>query len=130
MRRAHAPSAVAVEVFVEENVIAEVRILEGALVQAVHRPMTVLVGEEQPRKAPGKLIGYFIDGHERSGAGGALDAEVIAIVVMELLQRFDDEEIDRKPDRSAPVRVAAEQSAVGFARLVAHREIHAVVSID
>ena len=37
---------------------------------------------------------------------------------MELLQRLDQEEIDGKPDRPAPVRVAAEQARRRLARLV------------
>ena len=34
---------------------------------------------------------------------------------MELLQRLDQQVIDRKPDRAAPVGIAAEQSGAGFA---------------
>ena len=30
---------------------------------------------------------------------------------MELLERFDDEEVDREPDRPTPVRVASEGAA-------------------
>src|SRR5204863_352174 len=48
---------------------------------------------------------------------------------MELLQGLNDEEVDRKPDRPAPVRVAPEQPAVGFGRLVADGKIHAVVPV-
>src|SRR5438876_1520583 len=48
---------------------------------------------------------------------------------MELLQGLNDEEIDRKPDRAAPVRVAPEQPAVGFGRLVADVKIYAVVPV-
>src|SRR5215469_8183947 len=91
MRGADAPPAIAVEVFVEENVVAEVRVLEGALVHAVHRPLTLLVGEEQPREAPGQLIGNLVERRESPRARRALDAEVIAVVVMKLLQRLDDE---------------------------------------
>src|SRR6516165_8584310 len=40
---------------------------------------------------------------------------------MELLKRFDDQKIYGKPDRSAPVRIAAEQPGGGFRRLVLHR---------
>ena len=43
-------------------------------------------------------------------AGGALDFEIVAQVVVELLQRLDQQIIHRKPDRPAPVRIAAEQA--------------------
>ena len=56
--------------------------------------------------------------HHLTGTRRALDAEVLAEVVMELLQRLDDEEVDREPDRPAPVRVAAEQAAGRLAWLV------------
>src|SRR5215469_9590239 len=55
MRGADAPPSAAVEVFVEENVVAEMRIREGALVHAVHRPTTVFVSEEQARQAGSQL---------------------------------------------------------------------------
>src|SRR5262249_23129457 len=38
--------------------------------------------------------------------------------MVKLLQRLDDEKIDWKPDRTAPVRVATEQAGARFARLV------------
>src|SRR5215471_2852468 len=38
--------------------------------------------------------------------------------MMELLQRFDQQEIHREPDRSAPVRIAAEQTGRRFAWLI------------
>src|SRR6516162_3434101 len=61
MRGAHTPPAVAVKIFVEQNVVAEVRISEGALVHAVHRPVTLLVDEEQTREARGQLIGDLVE---------------------------------------------------------------------
>src|SRR5687767_15446879 len=33
-----------------------------------------------------------------------------AVEVVELLQRLDQQEVDREPDRAAPVRVAAEET--------------------
>ena len=69
----------------------------------------------------GQLVGDLLDRDEAARAGRALDLEVVAVVVMELLQRLDDQEVDREPDRPAPVRVAAEQPDVGLARLVVRR---------
>ena len=59
-----------------------------------------------------------------AGAGGAFDLEIVAVVVMELLQRLDDQVVDREPDRPAPVRVAAEHARIRFARLVATVKLH------
>ena len=49
---------------------------------------------------------------------------------MELLQRFDQEIIDREPDRTAPVGVAAEQATIGLGRLIAHGELVAIARED
>src|SRR5688572_31262528 len=54
----------------------------------------------------------LVDRAQPAGAGRALHAEVVAVVVMKLLQRLDDEVVHREPDRAAPVRVAAEQAGV------------------
>ena len=50
--------------------------------------------------------------HAAARAGRALDLEVVAVVVVELLQRLDQQVVDREPDRAAPVGVAAEQPGV------------------
>ena len=47
-------------------------------------------------------------------------------VVMKLLQRFDQQVVDRKPHRPAPVGVAAEEPGIGLRRLVAHRQLRAI----
>ena len=47
--------------------------------------------------------------HHLPRAGRAFHLEIVAEVVVELLQRFDQQVVDREPDRPAPVGVAAEQ---------------------
>ena len=39
---------------------------------------------------------------------------------MELLERFDEEEVDGKPNRAAPVGIPAEQACLSLARLIIH----------
>ena len=63
-------------------------------------------------------IGDLVQRQILARAGRALDREVVAVVVVELLERLDDQVVDREPDRAAPVRVAAEQAAVRLGRLV------------
>ena len=53
-----------------------------------------------------------------AGAGWALDLEVVTQEIMELLKRFDDQEIDREPDGPSPVRVAAEEPGLRLRRLI------------
>src|SRR5882762_4841325 len=59
-------------------------------------------------------------------AGGELHLEAVAQVVVELLERLDHEVVHRKPDRAAPVRVAAEEAAFRFGGLVVDAVLLAV----
>ncbi len=66
----------------------------------------------------------FADRAVAAGSGRAFHLEVVAVVVMELLQRLDDEIVDRKPDRPAPVGIATEHSGVRFGRQILHAVLH------
>ena len=44
---------------------------------------------------------------------------------MELLERFNEQIVDGKPDRTTPVRIAAEESRARFGRLIAHSIVDA-----
>jgi len=56
-----------------------------------------------------------------AGPGGALHLQAIAIIVVKLLQGFNQQVIDRKPDRTPPVGIAAEETTFRFGRLVTNR---------
>src|SRR4051794_6462173 len=55
-----------------------------------------------------------------AGTRRTFNEKIVTVVVVEFLDALYDEKIDRKPDRSAPVGVAAEQACAGLTRLVAH----------
>src|SRR5678815_54646 len=126
MGRADAASYVPVEILEEQQVVAEMRVVLQSRILREHRAAAVFVLEKDSRQARAELLGHVVDRDEPARADRALDLEVIAVVVMELLQRFDDEEVDREPDRTAPVRVAAEQSRVGLGGQIANTQIHSV----
>ncbi len=88
MRCAHAAPVVAVKVFVEEDVVLEVRVGGELRVILQHGALTVLAFQEQPREPVGEFAGDFVDGQEFPRAGGAFDLEIVAIIVMEFLQGF------------------------------------------
>ena len=88
-------------------VIAEVLVLHERLIP-MQRSLSVLVLHEDPAQPPAELACDVIEGHELARSGRALDLEVVAVVVVKLLQRLDQQIVRGKPDRSAPVRVAAE----------------------
>src|SRR5687768_12068871 len=54
------------------------------------------------------------------------DLEVVSVIMMEALQRFNDEVIHRKPDRAPPVGVPPEQGSFRFTRCILHRKVDTV----
>src|SRR5690349_17469579 len=99
-----------VEVLMKQHVITEVRVLCQFLMVAEHRAPLAPVGQEEPSQAPRELVRNVFDGHESARTSGAFDLEVVAVIMVEFLQRFDDEKVHRHPDRPAPVGVAAEKA--------------------
>ena len=109
---------VAVEVFVEQQQIAPVRILLEDLARAIDWPAALLVAKEDPRQPTLELETDVPEIPVLSRSSGTFDVKVVPEKIVKLLQGFDDQEIDRKPDGSAPVRVAAEAARSRLRRLV------------
>ena len=113
-------AGVAVEVLVEQDVVAPVRVV------LEQRPSPPKTGRRPPVVAQEEADRGGARGRRRprpacsccARAGRALDREVVAVVVVELLERLDEQVVDREPDRSAPVRVAAEEAGPRLGRLV------------
>src|SRR6185503_10518241 len=114
MRSAAAAAVVAVEVLVEQDVVLEVGIRLKFLVAAEDGAPPVRSAPEELEQAAAQLVGDLLERQHDAGSGRAFDGEAVAIVLMEAAQVFDQQIVDLHPDRAAPVRVAAEQSAVGF----------------
>ncbi len=91
---------------------------------AQHRPFSHAVPQKDARHAMCKFGCNLVERQKMSRSGWAFHFEVLAIVVMELLQRLDDEEIEREPDGPTPVGIAAELPRLRFGRGVAHRLVH------
>src|SRR5262245_4372798 len=117
---------VAVEVLVEVQIVAELTILLQLRIERVHLSHAGGILQEDSRKTVCQLLRHLIDREKTARAGRALDTKAIPVVVVELLQRLNDQEVDRKPDRTAPVRVASKQPRPGLARLVVDDERAAV----
>ncbi len=111
---------VAVEVLVEQHQVAPVRVVGVAGVAAVAgRGGPAASRQEQPRQAPRQFARHLPSGSScRPEPVGHSTLQRVAVEVVIALQRLDEQVVDRKPDRPAPVRVAAEQAGVRFARLV------------
>src|ERR1044071_2525984 len=99
------------------------------------RPL--LVRQKNTREPARKLVRHFLEGQHVSGADRTFDFKRFAIKFVITLKRFDDEEVDREPNRSAPVRVATKKITCPLARnvinamfIVANAEDIGVVTMD
>src|SRR4051812_17274945 len=98
MAGAQAGAVVAVEVLVEEDQVAPVRVFLELACPAVDRPPAALVLQEDARESTAEFLGYLIEGHHSARARRALDLELVAVVGVVLQQCADDQSIDRRPD--------------------------------
>src|SRR5262245_20012565 len=116
MTRPAAATRFAVEVFVKQHEIAPVRIIRVLGNVAVTRARAVLVRQKDVSQPTRKLTGHLLERGHVSGPSRALDLERFTIEQMITFERFDDQKVDREPNGTAPVRVAAEEITVSFAR--------------
>src|SRR5207244_13175639 len=90
-------AVVTVEVFVEEDQVAPVRIALEALGPAIHGAAPVLVTEEDAGEAPRNLRGHRPQIEHRARAGRKRDLERVAVAVVELLARLDQQIVHGTP---------------------------------
>jgi len=58
-----------------------------------------------------------------------LHGNAVTVEVVKLLKRFDEQEIDRKPDGAAPIGISTEEASARFCRFVVHAMFVAVTFI-
>ena len=110
----------AVEVFVEQNEITPVRVGAVFVNFSVTRALASFIRQKDAREPARKLLRDFLECEHFSRTYWTLYFQLIAIEMVVAFERFDEQVIDRKPDRAAPVRVAAEKVAGAFAGHVIH----------
>src|SRR5215472_5411260 len=116
MTGAEPRTIVAVEVLVEQNQIAPVRIMGVNRVCAMDGPFAHGRFQKDTRQAARQLRRDFPKCAVDARSGGALDSEFGPVIMVEFLQRFDQQEVGGEPDRTAPVGVASEQIGRRFSR--------------
>jgi hypothetical protein len=119
MRGTETAAVVAVKILVKWEVVAKVRVCLELRVRAQTSSAPRLVAQEQPREPAAELVRNLEQVQVAPGAGGTLQLEIVAVVVVKFLERLDQKIIDRHPDRAAPVRVSPEKSRLGVTRGVA-----------
>ena len=94
---------------------------------AENRTSPVGTAQEDLEQSAAQFVRDLVQRQHNPGAGRTLDLQIVAVEQIEAAQVLDQQIIDWHPDGPAPVRVAAEHAAVGFARLVFHPVMHPVV---
>src|SRR5262245_14477775 len=112
MARANARAVVALEILVEEQTITPVRVLLESLIPAKHRAASVGIAEKRRAQSSADLLSHLEERHPAPGPCRALDRELRAVVAIVLKEPANDQDVDREPHRSAPVRVAAKHARV------------------
>src|SRR5260370_26536171 len=118
MAGADAGPIVAMKIFVEKNEVAPGWLALKEIDAARSGPAAVRIAEKNAHEPPGNFCRYLPEIRFAAGMRRAFHFEIFAVVVMKLLQRFDQEIIHRKPDRPAPVRISTEKARRRLRRLV------------
>src|SRR5215469_6512171 len=119
-------ASVRMEVLVKKNELVPIGIRPEFLNAPIDRPLAFLIPQENLRKSARKLGGDIPQREHVSGPCRELNFEIVAEVMMELLQRFYEKKIDRKPNRPAPVGIATKESCARFCWLVINTIVHSV----
>src|SRR5208283_3060042 len=83
MARPEAGAVIAVEVFVEQDVILPLGIGLEFLRATVHRPPAGFIPKEDPLQTIGYFMGDLEEIHQFARAGGTLDFEVVTVIEIE-----------------------------------------------
>jgi len=106
---------VPVKILIEKDEIAPVRIALKKLVRACHGPAAVRITQENVDEPPGNFGGDLPEIRFGAGTRRALHFKILAVVVVIFLERFHQQIVDGKPDRTAPVGIPTEEASRGFA---------------
>ena len=119
--RAETGRVVPVKVLVEQQVIFPLRILLQPLDPAEAGPPPVRADEENRDEPVLQVGGDGVEGELLPGPGRVLQRQVVAEEPVVPPQHVDQQEVEREPQRAAPVGVAAEHRRGGLGRLVVDR---------
>src|SRR5882724_1924736 len=127
MAGAESRPIVAIKVFVEEDKVFPVRIILKNLKSASNGTAATRIAKENMNEPAGDFSRHLPQIGFLRRMRRALYLEVLAVVMVKLLQRFDEQIVYREPDGPAPIRIAAKEARGGFRRLVTdaiHISVH------
>src|SRR5216684_326811 len=110
MAGAKSGAIVAVEVFVEKDKVFPVRIVLENLKSASDGTAATRIAKENVNEPAGDFSRHLPQVGFLRRMGRTLHLKVLTVVVVKLLQRFDEEIVYGKPDGPTPVRIPAEEA--------------------
>src|SRR5262245_50366194 len=110
MARPEPAAGLGVEVLVEQHEVTPRGIFGVAAIVAVTRTLTARVGKKDARQARADLARHLVERAHDARADRAFDAEALAVEMMVALEGLEQEIVQRKPHRAAPIGVAAEHA--------------------
>src|SRR5438093_7356921 len=101
MAGAESAATVTMEVLVEQHVVAPLRVLLEQVNLAEDGPTAIGVAQKDAFESERNFVGSLPQGAHLPRSSRTFNQKVVAVVAMELVKRFDEQEIDGKPDRTA-----------------------------
>src|SRR5437660_73416 len=105
-----AGAVIAMEVLIKQDEITPVRVVLKLPGSAIDRTPALLIAQEDAGQPPRDFLGDLIEVHAPSGSCRTFHGKVIAVVGVIVQQGADDQAVDRHPDGSPPIRVAAKHA--------------------
>src|SRR6478752_3873875 len=128
MTRPNPRTVVPVKVLVKQDQIPPVWIFLENLGSPGNWSPPIGVSQENPDQAPRNLPRHLPQISLFPRVRRTLHLEILAIVMMELLQRLNQQVVHRHPDRPPPVRIHADERRGRFRRLIVHL-VHVTVHV-
>lgn len=118
MACAEAGAVVAIEIFVEQDVVTPVGVLLKLRGAAVDGASSRAIFQENAMQPVIDFAGDFVESHLAAGTGGAFDFKGVAEICVVVEKSADDQAVDGRPDWAAPIGIATEHAGVRFRGLV------------
>src|SRR6266478_894015 len=98
-----AGSGIAMEVFVKQHQVAPMRVGLEPFETSEDGPAALFIAKENARHSARQFTRNFPQGHRVSGSRWELDLEIRPKIVIEFLQRLDQQVVYREPNGPPPV---------------------------
>ena len=108
MARPQTTPALAMKVLVEQQQVSPGGIILISRIFAVTRSLAVRILQKQTDLSAHQFFRNFAQRHPRAGTHGALNAKIITVEFAIPFERLNQQIVQWKPDRTAPVTVASE----------------------